>query len=159
MIKIISIVTVLLVIGSPGMAWAETDAEKVTRLEMELEKAKKQSAIVSAELRTFANQLSLRPNIPKDFSKVSGEYCFFGGWEGHHTHYAIDPTKTNEDVIDFVSAKAMIEAGVNVDQLPPYLGVLGEMVPGQWYLMKAKAFEPHHGKNPPVPLLIRAVNI
>ena len=157
--KILTIVTVLFFVGMPGLTWAETDAEKIIRLEMELAKAEKQSSIVSAELRTIANQLFLRPNIPKDFSKASGEYCFFGGWDGHHTHYAIDPTKTQEDVIDFVSAEVMVKAGANLDKIPAYPGMLGEMTPGQWYLMKAKEFEPHHGKNPPVDLLIRAVNI
>lgn len=158
-LKNISLITVLLLIGLPGISWAVTDAEKVAELEMKLAKAEKQASIVSAELRTIANQFSLRPNIPKDFSEVSGEYCFFGGWDGHHTHYAIDPTQTNEDIIDFVSAEAMVEAGANLDQLPEYPGILGEMTPGQWYLMKAGTFEPHHGKTPPVALLIRAVDI
>ena len=49
--------------------------------------------IVEAEIGTIANQLSLRPKTAIDFSKVSGEYCFFTGWDGHHTHYAIDPGK------------------------------------------------------------------
>ena len=39
----------------------------------------KQAAIVSAEITAFANQLSLRPKTANDFSKVSGEYCFYSG--------------------------------------------------------------------------------
>ena len=61
-----------------------------------------QAAVVAAEITAIANHLALRPNSTIDFSKVSGEYCLnLGLGEGAHmTHYAIDPTKTNEDVID-----------------------------------------------------------
>ncbi len=144
----------VIIIGLPNLGVAATDAEKAA-----MAKAMKQAAIVGAELRTFANQLSLRPDIPKDFSKVSGEYCFFGGWDGHHTHYAIDPTKTQEDVVDFVEAEPLVKAGMNVKDLPKHPGKLGKMTPGQWYYLPAKGFEPHHGKNPTVALLMRAVNV
>lgn len=159
MMKKLIFVVALIMIGLPSVAWAASDTDQVTALKKQVEKAKKQATTVGAELRTIANQFSLRPDIPKDFSKVSGEYCFFGGWDGHHTHYAIDPTKTQEDVIDFVEAAPMIKAGLNVKDLPKYPGKLGKMTPGQWYYSPAKGFEPHHGKNPPVALLIRAVNI
>lgn len=149
----------LIIIGLPSVGWAETDAEKVEALMKQVEAAKKQAAIVGSELRTIANQLALRPDIPKDFSKVSGEYCFFGGWDGHHTHYAIDPTKTQEDVIDFVAAEPLLQAGVNVKDLPTFPGALGKMTPKQWYFLPAGTLEPHHGKQVSVPLLIRAVNI
>lgn len=132
-------------------AGTEAEEEETAKLQ--------QAAIVAAEITAFTNQLSHRPETAFDFSKVSGEYCFFGGWDGHHTHYAIDPTKTQEDVIDFVEAAPMIKAGLNVKDLPKYPGKLGKMTPGQWYYSPAKGFEPHHGKNPPVALLIRAVNI
>ena len=66
----------------------------------------KQAAVVSAEITAFAHQLSLRPETANDFSKVSGEYCFYSGadensgWDKHHTHYAIYPTKHQEGWID-----------------------------------------------------------
>ncbi len=147
----------LLMIGLPNAAAAGTETDKAKAAMKQA--AMKQGAIVGAEISAIANQLSLHPATAKDFSKVSGEYCFFGGWDGHHTHYAIDPTKTQEDVIDFVEAAPMIKAGLNVKDLPKYPGKLGKMTPGQWYYSPAKGFEPHHGKNPPVALLIRAVNI
>ena len=49
--------------------------------------AKKMAALVAAEISTIANQLSLRPGTAIDFSKVSGQYCFFLGWDKHHAHY------------------------------------------------------------------------
>lgn len=121
----------------------------------------KQAKIVGAELSAIANQLSLRPESALDFSDVSGEYCFDVsiGKGGHMTHYAIDPTKTREDVIDFVNAKPLIEAGVNVDALPRFPGGLGTMTPNRWYFLPAGEFEPHHGMEFPFPLLIRASDL
>ncbi len=142
----------LLMIGLPnaGAAGTETDKAKA---------AMKQGAIVGAEISAIANQLSLHPATAKDFSKVSGEYCFFGGWDGHHTHYAIDPTKTGEDVVDFVDARPLIKAGMNVNDLPRFPGTLGSMTPKQWYFLPAGKLEPHHGKKAPFALLVRATNV
>lgn len=122
----------------------------------------RQGGIVAGELSTIANQLSLRPDAAIDFTKVSGEYCFNTGLGqgGHMTHYATDPTKTDEDVIDFVNAEPLIKAGViNVAALPKFPGGLGSMAPGQWYYLPAGALEPHHGAKFPFPLLMRATNI
>ena len=122
---------------------------------------KEQAAIVAAEITAFANHLALRPNTAIDFSKVSGEYCFnLGlGQGGHMAHYAIDPTKTNEDVIDFVAAQPLLDAGAKFDGLPQFPGTLGSMQPNQWYFIPAGAFEPHHGAKWPMPLLIRASTV
>ncbi len=116
---------------------------------------------VAGGLATIANQLALRPETAIDFTAVSGEYCFNAGLGkgGHMTHYAIDPTKTQEDVIDFVNAESLIKAGVNVESLPRFPGTLGSMTPNQWYFLPAEELEPHHGKPFPFPLLIRASNI
>ena len=146
----------LLVIGLANASWAATEAEKA---EAAKKAAMKQAAIVGAELSAIANQLSLRPEAAKDFSKVSGEYCYFGGWDGHHTHFAIDPTKTEEDVIDFVKVEPLAQAGVNVDSLPKFPGKLGSMTPKRWYLLPAGELEPHHGKKLTFPLMIRAHNV
>ncbi len=74
-------------------------------------------------------------------------------------HYAIDPTKTNEDVIDFVAAKPLLDAGANFDGLPRFPGTLGSMQPNQWYFIPAGAFEPHHGTKFPMPMLMRASTV
>ena len=60
----------LIMIGLPGGAWAASDADKVTALKKQVEKAQKQATTVGAELRTIANHFALRPDIPKDFSKA-----------------------------------------------------------------------------------------
>ncbi len=97
-------------------AGTETEEEKAAKLQ--------QATIVGAEISAFANQLGLRPETAIDKSKISGQYCFYSGadkisgWDKHHTHYAIDPTKTQEDVIDYVDARPLLEAGVNVEDLP-----------------------------------------
>jgi hypothetical protein len=119
------------------------------------------ASVVAEEIRTFAKHLSVRPETAIDFSKTSGEYCFQVnlGAGGHMTHYAVDPTKTREDVIDFVNAASLIEAGLDVEKLPRFPGELGGMTPNQWYFLPAGGFEPHHGRKFPFPLLIKAVDL
>ena len=110
---------------------------------------------------TIDAYLQSHPEMVIDFSKTSGEYCI-NTWKvggGHMTHYAIDPSKTAEDVIDFVPADSMISAGVNVDDLPQMPGELGAMEPNQWYYLPAGSFEPHHGGKMPMSLIVRATNI
>lgn len=125
----------------------------------------KQAALIAAEISTFANQLSLRPETAIDFSKVSGEYCFYSGsdkksgWDKHHTHYAIDPSKTHEDVIDYVDARPLLEAGANFKNLPLLPAELGKMILGQWYLRPADQLDPHHGKGWSYPELVRASDL
>jgi hypothetical protein len=75
------------------------------------------------------------------------------------SHYAVDPSKTQEDVIDFVIASSLTDAGVDVTGLPRMPGELGTMEAGKWYYLPAGEFEPHHGKNLGMPLLIRASNL
>lgn len=120
-----------------------------------------QAAIVAAELGAIANQLALRPETAIDLSGISGEYCFDVGLKGgaHMAHYAIDPTKTREDVIDFVNAEALTKAGVKVENLSRFPGKLGSMTPNQWYYLPAGELEPHHGVKFPFPILIRASDL
>lgn len=120
-----------------------------------------QASIVAAEISTIANQLSLRPQTAIDFSKVSGEYCFDInlGEGGHMHHHAVDPTRTMEDVIDFLNAEPLIKAGLKVEGLPRFPGRLGSMTPNQWYFLPAGELEPHHGVKFPFPLLIKAVDL
>ncbi len=153
MIRMFVIGAALVMSVSPFAVSAGTDAEDA---------ANKTAALVAAEISTIANQLSLRPETAIDFSNVSGEYCFYSGsdknsgWDKHHTHYAIDPTKTQEDLIDYIDARPLLEAGVNVENLPRLPAELGKMIPGQWYIRLANAYDPHHGKGYDYPELIRA---
>jgi hypothetical protein len=126
-----------------------------------VEAKKDQASIVAAELATIAHQLSLNPGLAIDLSEVSGAYCFNAGLGtgGHMTHYAIDPMKTKEDVVDFVNADSLVKAGVNLDGLPRFPGKLGAMTPNQWYYLKAGEAEPHHGRTFPFPLMMRASDI
>ena len=121
-----------------------------------------QASIVSGEIAAFAKQLGENPDMAIDLTGVSGEYCFNGGIGkgGHMTHYAVDTESTQEDVIDFVNARSLIEAGVvNPDALPPHPGKLGAMTPNQWYYLAPGTFEPHHGRKFPFPMMIRATNL
>ena len=120
-----------------------------------------QAALVAAELGAIANQLSLKPEMAIDLSKVSGAYCFNAGLGegGHMTHYAIDPMKTKEDLVDFVNAESLVKAGLSVDKLPRLPEKLGEMTPNTWYYLPAGGFEPHHGMKFSFPLMVRASNI
>ena len=96
-----------------------------------------------------------------DFTQVSGEYCL-NTWKAggaQMSHYAVDPSKTQEDVIDFVKASSFSDAGVDLTGLPRMPGKLGAMEPGKWYLLPAGEIEPHHGGKFGVPLLIRASNL
>ncbi len=106
--------------------------------------------------------IETHPEMILDFSKASGEYCV-NTWKvkgGHMTHYAIDPSKTTEDVIDFVKAQSFIEAGVDVAKFPRFPGKLGAMKNGQWYYLPKGGAEPHHGNEAfPVALIIRATDI
>ncbi|MFQ5772903.1 MAG: hypothetical protein ACE5GS_00145 [Kiloniellaceae bacterium] len=119
----------------------------------------KRAAIVGAEIGTIANQLSIRPKAAIDFSEVSGEYCFFTGWDAHHTHYAIDPTGTQEDLIDFVDARPLLEQGIDVSALPAQPAELGKMTPKQWYYLAPGNKDPHHGKTYDFPVLMRASDL
>jgi hypothetical protein len=122
--------------------------------------AKDQGAVVAAEVAAFANLLSLKPTMALDFSDTSREYCFNAGVDdgGHMTHYAIEPLKTQEDVIDFINAEPLVKAGLKVELLPP-LPKLGAMKPHQWYYLAPGKLEPHHGVTFPYPMLLRATNI
>lgn len=120
-----------------------------------------QSAVVAAEISTIAKHLQMRPETAIDFSDVSGEYCFNAGLGrgGHMTHYAIEPETRTEDVIDFVNAKPLLDAGIPVDDLPAFPGGLESMEPNQWYFVAAGTYEPHHGRKFPFPLMIRASSL
>ncbi len=123
--------------------------------------ANQQASRVAGELGTIASYLQSHPEMALDFTQVSGEYCL-NTWKAggaHMSHFAVDPSKTREDVIEFVKASSMTDAGVDVTNLPRMPGKLGVMEPGKWYYLPAAEFEPHHGATMGVPLLIRASNL
>ncbi len=110
----------------------------------------------------IGNFIVMHPEMIIDFADVSGEYCV-NTWKvegGHMTHYAIDPSKTTEDVIDFVKAQSFIDAGIDVTTLPELPSELGVMENGQWYYLPKGGAEPHHGaKEFPIALMVRATEI
>ncbi len=123
--------------------------------------ANQQASKVAGELGTIASYLQSHPEMALDFTNVSGEYCL-NTWKAggaHMSHYAVDPSKTQEDIIEFVKASSMTDAGIDVTGLPRMPTELGAMEPGKWYYMPAGQFEPHHGKEMGLPLLIRASNL
>ena len=123
--------------------------------------ASTQAAKVAGSLETIANYLESHPEMALDFTKVSGEYCL-NTWKAggdQMSHYAVDPSKTREDVVEFVQASSFTDAGVDVTGLPRMPGELGAMEAGKWYYLAAGEIEPHHGGKFGVPLLIRASNI
>jgi len=123
--------------------------------------ARDQASIVASEISAFSHLLSLRPETAIDLSKVSGAYCFNVDLEkgGKMTHYAIDPSATREDVVDFINAEPLIKAGLKLNKLQRFSGVLGSMKPNEWYYLPAGTYEPHHRIRFPFPLLMRAVSI
>ena len=142
--KALQIMLAILIFSLPQVIWAEGE--------------KTQGAKVAEGVAAVARQLALRPQTIIDFTAVSGEICFNHGLGkgANMTHFATDPTRTQEDVIDFVNAKPLIAAEVDVDKLPKHPGRLNSMKPGQWYFLPAGQFEPHHAKKFSIPLMIRA---
>ncbi len=119
------------------------------------DKAAKAHAVIGAYIETH-------PEMIIDFANVSGEYCV-NTWKvkgAHMTHYAIDPSKTTEDVIDFVKAQSFVDAGIDMTKLPRLPSELGAMKNGQWYYVPKDGVEPHHGSMAfPVALIVRATDI
>ncbi len=123
--------------------------------------ANEQAAKVAGGLGAITGYLQSHPQMMLDFTKVSGEYCL-NTWKAggaQMSHYAVDPSKTREDVIEFVKASSFSDAGVDVTGLARMPGKLGAMEPGKWYFLPAGEIEPHHGGKFGVPLLIRASNL
>ena len=120
-----------------------------------------QASKVAGELGTIAGYLQRHPEMALDFTQVSGEYCL-NTWKAggeHMSHFAVDPSKSQEDVIEFVKAGSLTDAGVDVTGLPRMPGKLGAMETGKWYYLPAGEIEPHHGGKFKAPLLIRASNL
>lgn len=111
---------------------------------------------------TIDQYLESHPEMVIDFSKTSGEYCInaLKVKGGHMTHFAIDPSKTTEDVIVFVDAQPLIDAGVDFSKLPHLPSTLGAMKNGQWYYLPKGGADPHHGtKQSKRAMLVRATDV
>ena len=120
-----------------------------------------QAAVVAAELGTIARHLQTHPEMALDFSEVSGEHCL-NTWKAggaQMVHFAIDPSATQEDVVEFVKADSLTSVGVDLASLPRMPAKLGAMEPGKWYYLPAGEPEPHHGTTFSFPLLIRASDL
>lgn len=115
---------------------------------------------VEASKLAIGAMLESHPEMVVDLSKTSGEYCVntwnVGG--GHMTHYAIDPSRSREDVIEFVRLDSF-PGHVDVSALPRLPGELGRMKPNQWYHLPVGGYDPHHATRFPFALLIRATNV
>ena len=112
------------------------------------------------QVDTFTGYVRGHPEMVIDFTDKSGEYCL-NTWKvggSHMTHYAVDPSKTQEDIIDFVKADSL-KGVVEVGSLPRAPTELGLMKPNQWYYLPAGQYDPHHGKAAKADLLVRAANI
>ena len=122
--------------------------------------AHQRSPVVQSEINAFSKYVDSHPEMVIDFSEKSGEYCM-NTWKvdgGHMTHYAIDPSRSSEDVLDFVRVESFSGA-VDVNKLPRLPGELGMMEPNKWYYLPAGAHDPHHKTEFPFPLLVRATNV
>jgi hypothetical protein len=120
-----------------------------------------QAAAVAAQLGTIAKHLQLYPQMALDFTDVSGEHCL-NTWKAggeQMVHFAVDPSATQEDVVEFVKADSFTSVGIDVTSLPRMPAQLGAMEPGQWYYLPAGAPEPHHGTSFPFALLLRASDL
>ena len=120
-----------------------------------------QAAVVAAQLGTIARHLQLHPQMALDFTEVSGEHCL-NTWKAggeQMVHFAIDPSGTREDVVEFVKADSFTSLGIDVTSLPRMPAKLDAMGPGKWYYLPANEPEPHHGATFPFPLLLRASDL
>jgi len=136
------LVAIALLVSLPYSIAEEAKQDKATK-----KPARGTGEVIVGELSTIANHLTLNPNTAVDFTHISDEYCFSADVNkgAHMTHYATDPTKTQEDVIDFVNAEKLIKDGVvNIAKMPRLPETLGSMIPNQrvrWAVGGASAGE------------------
>ncbi len=141
--------------------------EKNRQLEAELQRLKAEYGKVlglagpaKKEILAMAAVLAAKPDIAFDFSGKSGEMCFSPG-RGDMIHYAVDPTKTSEDVTFMLNAQPFIEHGLRVTELPTMPLETEKMKPSQWYYYDGDSgtVEPHHDRQWLRSLLIMSVDV
>jgi hypothetical protein len=160
------VVLLLWLLSTPGHAQTLTTLqEKNHQLEAELQRLKTEySPVLSLtgaakqEILAMAAVLAAKPAAAIDFSHHSGEMCFVSG-QGNMIHYAVDPSKTSEDVIYMLPAEPFIASGLQVSTLPTMPLDTGKMTPFQWYYYDGTAVEPHHGRALKVPYLMMSVDV
>jgi len=148
------VAALLLTAGTALPVYAESDAQKIQRLETELADLKSHVGPVIAnlngtplrELQAVAGVLSTKVRgLAIDLSAKSGEYCLRDPQGGRFmVHFSEHPDTTPEDILYFIAADSLTGAGLNVDALPTLPTELGKMTPRSWYHYDGKAFEPHH---------------
>lgn len=163
---IATLVTGLLLFA--GAATAETDAQKVNRLEMELSALKAKVGLIAhmdgvplAELKAVAGILSpSMRGLAIDLSAKSGEYCLRDPQGGRFmVHFSERPETTPEDVIYFIAADSLTGAGLDPAKMPPMPTELGKMTPRQWYYYNGNYVEPHHKGKLGRPYIVLALDI
>ena len=120
-----------------------------------------QAEVVAGQMGTIARYLQSHPQMALDFTRVSGEYCL-NTWKAggaQMVHFAVDPSATREDMVEFVKADSFTSRGVDVTILPRMPAKLGAMEPGTWCYLPAGEPEPHHGGTFPFPLVLRASDL
>jgi hypothetical protein len=157
----------MLLAGQPALA--EGDAQKVQRLEREVADLKAHMGPVIAqmdgatlrELKAMAGVISTDVRgLVIDLSAKSGEYCMRDPQGGRFmVHFSDRPDATPEDVIYFVAADSLADAGVDAAKLPVLPTELGRMTPRIWYYYDGNAFEPHHQGKLGRPYLVLALDI
>jgi hypothetical protein len=157
----------LALVLAAGTARAETDAQKVQRLEKELADLKAKVGPVAdmdgvplQEVKAIAGLLSPEMRgLAIDLSAKSGEYCLRDPKGGSFmVHFAEDPAATREDVLYFIAADTLTGAGLDPARLPP-LPALGQMTPRTWYYYDGASVEPHHKGRLGRPYLVVALDI
>jgi len=151
---------------TPGQAQTVAELQAKNRqLEAELQRLHREYGTIlrltgaaQKEIQAMAAVLAARPSSAIDFSQQSGEMCFTPS-AGNMVHYAIDPSRTTEDVIYMLAAQPFIEHGLQVNKFPRMPTTNGAMRPGQWYYYDGTAMEPHHGLVLKEPYLIMSVDV
>jgi len=152
-----------------GAAMAESDAQKIKRLEAELADLKAHVGPVIAnmegarlgELKAVAGVLSTDVGgLAIDLSEKSGEFCLRDPKGGRFmVHFSERPDSTPEDVIYFIAADSLAASGMDPNKLPALPTELGKMTPRTWYHYDGDAFEPHHKARLGRPYLVLALDI
>ncbi|MBI5137490.1 MAG: hypothetical protein HZA24_09195 [Nitrospirae bacterium] len=163
----VAMAAAMLLAGQPALA--ETDTQKIQRLEREVADLKAHMGPVIAgmdgaalaELKAMAGVISADVRgLVIDLSAKSGEYCMRDPQGGRFmVHFSETPAATPEDVIYFVAADSLTDAGVDVTKLPTLPTELGRMTPRTWYHYDGNAFEPHHQGKLGRPYLVLALDI
>jgi hypothetical protein len=109
------------------------------------------------EILAIARILRANPEVAKDKTAASGEYCFDSG-RGAMVHFATQPERTPEDVVCEFDASGLIAAGLDTARLQR-LPELGRMTPGVWYFLPQEEVDPHHAHAMSGPTIAIAVNI